>query len=54
MAECFWCGGSGKVECDCTCGMGKEHANYECLACGGEGYHTCPECHGSGKTEDDD
>lgn len=39
--ECFYCGGDGKVECDC---FGDE----DCIACCGTGMHICPECHGTG------
>lgn len=46
---CFYCGGSGTVECDCTGGVG--YSADDCPVCGGDGYHTCSECHGSGMTE---
>ena len=54
MATCFWCGGTGEVECDCTGGVGRKGADDDCPGCGGEGVHPCPECHGSGETEDED
>lgn len=35
--RCGYCGGSGKVECDCTGGCGPSAANDSCPACGGSG-----------------
>lgn len=49
--KCFYCGGSGTVDCDCTGGVGPRAADDDCPACGGSGFHTCPECNGSGKVE---
>lgn len=49
MSRCSECGGKGVVECDCTGGLGPEHADDDCPACGGEGKHTCPACGGTGK-----
>ena len=46
--ECFWCGGSGEVECGCTGDGGSSFADEDCIACCGTGFHTCPECRGSG------
>ena len=44
--DCFYCGGSGDVECDCTGGIS---ADDDCIACCGTGTHSCPECRGTGK-----
>ena len=53
MITCFWCGGSGRVPCDCTGDMGSSSfADSDCPACGGAGVHTCPNCNGSGKVND--
>lgn len=54
MSACFYCGGSGRVECDCTGGVGSYYADEDCPACGGSGSHTCPECDGSGENDDDE
>lgn len=45
---CPECDGSGRVECDCTGGLGEEFADDDCPACGGTGQHTCPVCNGYG------
>ena len=45
---CHECGGHRKVECDCTGGLGKKHADDDCYACGGKGKHICPVCDGRG------
>jgi hypothetical protein len=45
---CSECGGSRKVECDCTGGLGKDNADDDCYACGGKGKHMCPACEGRG------
>lgn len=46
--RCGYCGGSGKVECDCTGGLGSKGADDDCFACGGTGIHVCPACDGKG------
>ncbi len=46
--KCGYCGGKGKVECDCTGGLGRKGANDDCYACGGSGVSMCPACEGSG------
>lgn len=43
---CYECGGTGRVECDCTGGCGPRAANDDCPVCGGSGTHTCPVCRG--------
>lgn len=45
---CGYCGGSGKVECDCTGELGPAAADDDCFACGGTGIHVCPSCGGKG------
>ena len=53
MAECYKCGGSGVISCDCNGGVeGTE--DDDCPACGGSGSYTCPFCYGSGHDDDDD
>ena len=47
--ECFWCEGTGEVECACTGDGGASFADEDCIACCGSGFHTCPECKGTGK-----
>ena len=47
--NCSECGGSGRVECDCTDGVGRHAADDDCPGCGGRGVHTCPACHGTGR-----
>lgn len=49
--ECFYCGGDGKVDCDCCGGGGVTFADEDCIACCGTGFHTCPECKGTGICE---
>lgn len=50
--DCFYCGGTGRVPCDCNGGVeGTE--DEDCPACGGTGEHICPECNGSGKVRID-
>ena len=50
--DCHYCGGSGRVECDCTGGLGGRGADDDCYACSGSGEHTCPACGGSGREDD--
>ena len=52
--QCYECDGSGKIECDCTGGMGKNAANEDCPACNGKGVHRCPVCDGTGRVKDED
>lgn len=55
MAEpCWYCKGTGIVECDYCQGIG--FSDGSCPACSGEGRHICPECNGSGviRTEDEE
>jgi DnaJ-class molecular chaperone len=47
--KCDYCNGRGKVECDCTGGLGKSAANDDCPACNGSGIHSCPACKGKGE-----
>lgn len=49
--KCPDCNGTGREECDCTGGMGKDQADDGCPACGGTGKHTCTTCNGSGKID---
>lgn len=51
--ECGWCGGKGRVECDCTGDLGTWAADEDCIACGGSGICTCPACGGTGKVIED-
>lgn len=52
--RCDYCGGRGRVECDCTGGGGREYARQSCPMCYGSGFHECPACNGSGYQDDDD
>lgn len=49
---CWYCRGTGTVECDYCQGIG--FSDGSCPACSGEGRHTCPECNGSGVIRDED
>lgn len=49
---CWYCGGSGQVECDFCFGPG--YSDGCCPVCGGTGRHQCPECNGSGYVGEDD
>jgi len=46
--KCKNCGGTGKVECNCTGGKGIKAAQAGCPKCGGSGMQVCPSCKGSG------
>lgn len=52
--KCGYCGGTGRVECDCTGGCGTRYADEDCPMCLGKGVHFCPECNGTGQAEDED
>lgn len=52
LTECFYCGGTGEVPCDCKFENAAFMPRLDCSICGGEGKHTCPECKGSGMIDD--
>ncbi len=52
MRDCPECS-TGRVECDCTGGIGRQGAADDCPACGGSGVHTCPACNGAREVPED-
>ncbi len=53
LVNCYECGGTGYVDCDCTGGLGRKNADDDCPACGGTGKHICPACRGHKKVPEE-
>lgn len=52
--NCFFCKGSGKVDCSSCGGYGEDDDGDPCNSCKGAGVEDCSSCDGTGQVDDDD